>query len=839
VEQAARRLITALVVAALLAFGPPGGAQANGDLPLTGALGVTPAGDAIMVTLEYRAEGVIHSIEVRLTGPNVDEVLYQATPLQAHVSWSDLREGLVPGTYTVTLRAEVAGPGGVRSGSESRTVVLDGAGAAGQPPPEEPDLDAAPEAEGPSSTSIERQTDAAVEGDGSVSAALSTVSTDVVVYGGTPSGVIAAVSAARNGARVALIEPLPVIGGMMGNGLTATDYGHPVTIGGYTKEFFDRTQAIEGSAYGRWRFQPSTARRVFSQMLSQSGVSVYLNEALLETGGVVMDGTRITAILTSADRAFIGRTFIDATYEGDLMARAGVSYRVGREAPTEYGESFAGVRGTSAVFTVPAGIDPYFPVATPGPVGSGDDRIQNSNYRLCFSTAGDRVPFRMPAGYSPGHYDIAAAYLAWRVGRGETPDITWFLWPVLLTNNKYDVNNNGPVSIGVFGLTTKYPDATYADRADTEAWLKSYTQGFLYFLRNDARVPQRIRDQMATYGLCRDEWAANGNWPYRFYLREGRRMVGQYVLHERDVVLQRTKTDTIAIASYAFDSHHVSRWIDGSNRLALEGGFWNGRAAATRWSIPYRSLTPRPAEVTNLLVSVSVSTTHVALASLRMEPQYMLMGEAAGVAAALAARGLGVDDSNPMAVQSLNPATIRTILRQQGAIIDNYLFWDVVDNPFRGDIEVTHLAGVTFGCSPILFCPKSNLTREVMAAFLARALDLPPASRDYFTDDSTSPYEDEINRVAEAGVTAGCGGGRFCPTATVSRGQMAAFLVRAFRLPHTNRDFFTDDSDSMFQGDINRLAASGITGGCGGTRFCPDGLVTREQIAAFLRRAMN
>lgn len=316
-------------------------------------------------------------------------------------------------------------------------------------------------------------------------------------------------------------------------------------------------------------------------------------------------------------------------------------------------------------------------------------------------------------------------------------------------------------------------------------------------------------------------------------------MVGRHVVDERDVLVERVKPDTIAIASYAFDSHHISRWIDANRQLRLEGGFWSGRAAATRWSIPYRSLTPSADEATNLLVSVTASATHVADASLRMEPQYMLMGEAAGTAAAMASAGFGTQGQASMAVQEVPVESLRAALRSRGSIVDNYIFWDVVSTPFRGDIERTFLHGVTFGCSPINFCPALATTREVMAAWLANALELPRATSDYFTDDETSPHEDAINRIAAAGITAGCSATTFCPTGSVTRGQMAAFLTRAFRLPWTARDYFTDDETSIFEGDINRLALSGITAGCGRMRFCPAGIVSREQMAAFLWRAVR
>ena len=648
---------------------------------------------------------------------------------------------------------------------------------------------------------------------------------------------MAAVSASSPGSHVVVVEPSEHVGGMMSNGLTATDYGHTAMLGGHTRKFFDRMQAAEGSAYGRYRFQPSTAERVFEAMLANSGVEVVKGDPLAESGGVIKDGQRIQAIRLASGRILSARVFVDASYEGDLMAQAGVSYRIGREPVGEYKESFAGVRAAATVFTVPTSIDPAVPLAAPGPSGTGDNRIQNSNYRLCFSTsAANKVPFTAPSGYDPTTYDLVAAYIASRVAQGHTPTLTWFLWPVALPNNKFDVNNNGLVSIGVMGLNTEYPDGGYAERDDIAAWLQGYTAGFLYFLRNDQRVPAAIRTQMAAYGLCKDEFVDNGNWPRMIYLREGRRMVGRYVLTQRDVQVARTKTDTIAIASYAFDSHHISRWMDGSRRLRVEGGFWNGREQATRWSIPYRSLTPNESEVTNLLVSVTASATHVAFAALRLEPQYMLMGEAAGAAASMAAR-TATQGSIP--VQSVDVNALRNRLRNQGAVVDNFLFWDIASSPFRREIERTFLDGVTFGCSAIYYCPSSATTREVMAGFLARALSLPPATRDYFRDDESSVHEDSINRIAAAGITGGCATGRFCPTGTVTRGQMAAFLVRSFHLPLTSRDYFTDDETSIFEGEINRLAASGITAGCGGTKFCPNNLVSREQMAAFLWRALH
>lgn len=787
---------------------------AASELPLTGTTDVTVTGDAVEIDLAYTAEGTVDWFQVRITGPNAETVLFESRDMPREIAWSETVEGLTAGgEYTVTVSARTIVGGTPRAGATTRTVT---AGAVPVLPPARGGVAGV-------QTQVEPLPQEPVED----------LQVDVMIYGATPSGVMAALSAARPGTEVVLVEPSAHVGGMMSSGLSATDYGHVAMMGGLTRDFFDRTEAAEGSAYGRYRFQPSTAETAFRAMLSESSVLVLPQERLKENRGVEMDGPRIVAIETDAGRRIAAAAFVDASYEGDLMAAAGVSYRIGRESTAAHGESHAGVRAPTTVFTVPAGVDPAVPLAAPGPVGSADGRIQNSNFRLCFSSdPKNRVPFEEPNGYDPGTYDLAASYLASRLSLGELPDITWFLWPVALPDGKFDVNNNGPVSIGVNGLNTAYPDGSYDSRAAIADELRNYTAGFLYFLANDMRVPARIRSQMGTYGLCADEFADTDNWPRILYLREGRRMEGRYLLTQRDIEVARVKSDTITVGSYAFDSHHVSRWMDNGRRLRVEGGFWSGRANATRFSIPYRALTPRAEEATNLLVSVTVSATHVAYSAVRLEPQYMMMGEAAGLAAHLVAAGAG-------STQAVNIGQLQSLLKQQGAVLENHVFWDTVDSPFRGDIEATFGRGVTFGCSAIYFCPTAPTVREVMAGFLANALRLPPAKRDHFTDDEASPHEDSINRVADAGVTAGCGGGGFCPSGTVTRGQMAAFLGRAFRLAWTQRDYFTDDETNMFEGDINRLAASGITAGCGGTRFCPAGIVSREQMSAFLWRAIR
>ena len=653
---------------------------------------------------------------------------------------------------------------------------------------------------------------------------------DVLVYGGTPGGVIAAVAAARAGADVALIEPSAHVGGMMSNGLSWTDRGDVGVIGGIVDEFFDRTQALEGSVRGRYAFQPKTAEAVFKQMLSQAGVTVYYGERLAEGGGAVTkSGTRITAIRLESGASLAAHVFIDASYEGDLLARAGVAYRVGREAVEEFGEPLAGVRPAQVVMSVPPGLDPGFPLSAPGPVGSADERIQGSNYRLCLSTnAANQVPFPQPAGYDPARYDINVEYWSQLAASGQSPNLHWAMHVDLLVNQKWDLNEFALLSLGLPGANHGYPEGTYAQRTAIDAYHEDYQKGFLYFLANDPNVPSALQDQVNAFGLCADEFTDNESWPRLLYLREGRRMVGRHVLTQLDIGTLRSKPDIIGMASYRLDSHAVSRWIDGQGRLVAEGSFGAG-GVSQRWAIPYRSITPERAQASNLLVPVAAAASHVAHASLRMEPSYMIMGQAAGTAAAMAAAS-GTD------VQVLSVSALQNALKATGSVLTDP--GDIGTSTFYSHIVWAYFEGIIAPCAPGKFCPTQAVTRAMMADFLVPALDLPPASQDYFTDDNGHPSEDNINRVAEAGITLGCTTTTYCPSATVTRAQMASFLTRAWNLPPTSQDFFTDDETfTSHEDDINSIAAVGITTGCTPTTYCPGKTVTRGEMMAFVHRA--
>lgn len=653
---------------------------------------------------------------------------------------------------------------------------------------------------------------------------------DVVVYGATPAGVVAAVTAARAGADVILLEPTRRLGGMMSAGLSWTDRGITSVIGGVAREVFDRIEAAEGSSWGRYAFQPHTAEAVFEAMVTSTGVRVLRQQQLAEApDAVTRVAGRIAGIRMTSGQVFAADVFVDASYEGDLLARAGIPSRIGREGTAEFNEPLAGVRWPVRVVRVPPGMDTGFPLAEPGPLGSADDRIQASNYRPCVTAdPTNQVLFPRPADYDPARYDFVAYYLNERVTRGETPSLDWVLHMDRLAGNKWDLNAHGGISFGLPGANWAYPSATLAQRAVMDREHRSYQQGFLYFLTHDPRVPGPMRTGLGRYGLCADEFIETGNWPPQLYVREGRRMVGRAIANQQDREMLISKPDTIGLASYPLDSHWVSRWIDSGGWLMDEGSF--GPQKSRRWSIPYRILTPRRADALNLLVPVAVSATHVAYSSLRVEPQFMIMGQAAGAAAAIAAR-LG------LAVQDVPISLLQANLAAAGAVLDDP--GDIAASPFYAEIAWAYYGGITAGCGPGRFCPAVALPRDQMASLLSRARGLAAPGIDYFTDDEGNPHEADINRVASAGITFGCGSDRYCPDRTVSRAEMASFMVRAFGLAPVSTDVFDDDDGSIHEVDINALAEAGITSGCSPTAFCPTKSVTREQVLAFLYRAVH
>ncbi|HEX3880579.1 MAG TPA: FAD-dependent oxidoreductase, partial [Bryobacteraceae bacterium] len=408
---------------------------------------------------------------------------------------------------------------------------------------------------------------------------------DLVVYGGTAGGVVASVTAAREGLRTALIEPTAHLGGMVSSGLGFTDYGKKEVIGGYALEFYLRAGRIyQLSQYGEkiaWLHEPSVAERIFDDMVREAGVTLFLKSRLREHDGVKKEASRIVELDTESGDRFTAKEFIDSSYEGDLMAQAGVSYTVGRESSQKYGESLAGVRDKTPLHQFLVNVSPFdangrllpeISARSLPPAGSEDVAVQSYNFRLCLTEASDRIPFAKPPGYDAARYELLARFLAARQKtEGKAPAIGTVMKIDRLPNRKTDVNNNGAFSTDYIGGSWGYPNGTYAQRDKIWQAHKDYTQGFLYFLANDSRVPAELRAEVNRWGLARDEFTDNGNWPRQLYIREARRMVGEFVMSQKDLQTERTKPDPIGMGSYNSDSHNVERVVGSDGFVRNEG----------------------------------------------------------------------------------------------------------------------------------------------------------------------------------------------------------------------------------------------------------------------------
>jgi hypothetical protein len=501
-----------------------------------------------------------------------------------------------------------------------------------------------------------------------------TQSFDVVVYGGTAGGVIAAVAAAREGLKTALLEPSAHVGGMVSSGLGFTDYGRKEVIGGYAYEFYFRVGKQYGIAqYGHdvaWLHEPHVAEEVFREMLSGAGVTLIERARLIERNGVHKSGTRVESIETDSSGTFTASIFIDASYEGDLMAQSGVEWTYGRESSAQYGESLAGVRERTPLHQflvdVPArdsqgNLLPEISAQTPGAAGSADKAVQTYNFRMCFTEAADRVAFSQPPGYDPKRYEVLAKLIEARTrAEGKPPALGTLMKIDRLPNGTTDINNNGAFSTDFIGGSWSYPNASYAERDVIWQRHKDYTAGLFYFLANDPAVPKQVRDEMTRWGLCPREFTDSDHWPRQLYIREDRRMVGEFVMSQKDLQTDLTKPDPIGMGSYNSDSHNVERIVDANGFARNEGDM---QVAVKPYQIPYRLLLPKRAQATNLLVPVAFSATHVAYSSVRMEPQYMILGQAAGVAAKMAIEGKN-------AVQEVDTRALTEKLRAQGAVME-------------------------------------------------------------------------------------------------------------------------------------------------------------------------
>ncbi len=508
--------------------------------------------------------------------------------------------------------------------------------------------------------------------------AAETSSADVIVYGATPGGFCAAIAAAREGATVILLEPSDHIGGVNTGGLSFSDSNQTVrsTMLGLFEEWHFRIEAdyhkrnvtlpykVGVKDATHWTYEPHVAMKITKQMLDDARVKVLTKRVLKK---VSKDGARITRIITS-DGEFESKVFLDATYEGDLMAAAGVNWTIGREGRKEYGESLAGKQYPKSKLAI-SGLDdegkilPLITTIDAGADVAGDKNVMVYSFRLCLTkVAANRVPFPKPTHYDPARFEVIRRYFA----QEKKPHLLWDLYP--LPGQKFDANNGigKQFSMGLVGACNGWSEADQAGRAKIWEAHKQYTLEMYHFLTNDPAVPEKLRQQMAELGLCQDEFADYGHWSPQLYVREGRRMIGEYVVSQKDILLDSKKDDPIIVASFPIDSHDCQR-VGTKGMVVNEGTIMPVRMPGQKhgypYQIPYRAILPKAAECENLLVPVALSCTHVGIASIRVEPTWMLLGQGAGIAAALCAK-------EKLTVQKLPYDTLRKQLLAQKIVLD-------------------------------------------------------------------------------------------------------------------------------------------------------------------------
>jgi len=513
---------------------------------------------------------------------------------------------------------------------------------------------------------------------------------DIIIYGGTSAGITAAVSAVKLGKKVIVVSPDIHLGGLSSGGLGFTDTGNKEVIGGLSREFYHRvymhyqddaswkwqqkseygnkgqgTPAMDGKDRTMWIFEPHVAEKIMEDFVKEHKITIYRNEWLDRSNGVTMKSGKIISIKTLSGKVFKGKMFIDATYEGDLMAASKVSYHIGREANSVYGEQWNGVQTEvfqhKHHFMTP--VDPYkipgdkssgllagISDQPPGIKGQGDDKLQAYCFRMCMTNHPDnRITFPKPDNYNAMDYELLARVFqsGWTELFDKFDDIP---------NRKTDTNNHGPFSTDFIGMNYDYPEASYEQRRKIVKAHEDYQKGLYYFMITDTRVPAKLQDKLKTWGLSKDEFKDNGNWPHQLYIRESRRMVSDYVMTENEVLGKKEVPKPIGMGSYSLDSHNTQRYVTDKGFVQNEGDI--GVKAPKPYSIGYGSIVPKASECTNLFVPVCLSSSHIAYGSARMEPVFMILGESAATAAAIA-----IDDK--VSVQNVEYDKLEKLLLKQ------------------------------------------------------------------------------------------------------------------------------------------------------------------------------
>ncbi|MCC5927646.1 MAG: FAD-dependent oxidoreductase [Cyclobacteriaceae bacterium] len=500
---------------------------------------------------------------------------------------------------------------------------------------------------------------------------------DLVIYGGTSAGVSAAIQASRMNKKVVLIEPYQRLGGLTTGGLGQTDIGNKQAIGGIAREFYQNIKVhyqnpeswkwqerkdyrdggqtrTEDGEDAMWTFEPSAALKILHDMIAKEKIEVVYNEKLDRKSGVSVLANRIQSITMESGKSYSGKMFMDATYEGDLMATAGVSYTVGRESNDQYGESVNGVQANRWSITLKgraslnafnhnfvdrvdpyvvkgdksSGLLPYIVEGGPGIDGTGDNKVQAYCFRMCLTDHPDnRNPFQKPVGYNELNYELL--FRNYEAGETEVPWIN-----SSMPNRKTDTNNKQGFSTDFIGQNYDYPEASYEERERIIEAHRQYQKGLMWSLAYHPRMPEKIRNEVSRWGTCKDEFDREDGWQAQLYIREARRMVSDYVMTQRHCELLETAPDAVGLGAYGMDSHHIQRYVDHNGYVQNEG---NVQARVERpYAISYQSIIPKKEEIVNLTVPICLSATHIAFGSIRMEPVFMVLGQSAAIASILA-----------------------------------------------------------------------------------------------------------------------------------------------------------------------------------------------------------
>ncbi|OIP82438.1 MAG: hypothetical protein AUK44_07770 [Porphyromonadaceae bacterium CG2_30_38_12] len=521
-----------------------------------------------------------------------------------------------------------------------------------------------------------------------------TIETDICIYGGTSAGIVSAVSADRLGKKALLIEPSNYIGGLTTSGLGETDIGNKFAVTGISRDFYRQL----GTHYGEfemWKFEPHVALDIFNNILKNTQVEIIKNYELTSVfkrnGKIEELKFTSTSNKTTEEITVCAKIFIDATYEGDLLAQAGMSYMLGREDNSLYGETLNGVQLRDK-HQFPDGISPYINPKDPNsgycygiqneilqPAGTGDKKLQAYNFRFCLTqNKNNFIPITPPHDYDPSKYELLKRVIAQRVGLGWKHILKSYLLINEMPNGKTDINNMGPFSTDFIGENWNYVEADFETRKSIAKAHENYIKGLLFFLGNDSSVPSELRNEMKSWGYAKDEFTDNGGFPHQIYVREGRRMIGEYVMTENNCLGKTIVNDGIGLAAYTMDSHNCQRIVV-NGMVKNEGDVQVG--GFPPYPISYRSIVPQQKECTNLLVPVSLSATHIAFGSIRMEPVFMVLGQSAAVAACMA-----IDAK--VDIQKINIKQLQKTLLNN-PLLNGTLPEVLIDNSDKKNIKVT------------------------------------------------------------------------------------------------------------------------------------------------------